>query len=229
MPAPFPNNDFGAASNAQDLALSQSSSQSAYPYYHNLPLQQVAQTLTLPLSTVPHPMMLSEVPTSSQGSETLAYYDASRYAPQMSPDTSSNPAQWEQLPISNESIYAPTPIFDNTSSQFTSTESAGASTAPYSDYHNLSNDSLNLGLPITPLTRLFFEQEKRNGSTPAQTLEELQNSFLSSLDPASSSPSPTNSASPSPPPSELNHPPYYWAEVVQGAYENVAGWNVASQ
>jgi len=210
----FPNGNFGAASNAQELAFSQypssspllsESSQPDYSYYHALPLQQVAHALPNDPRLIPHSVPSS----SSQGSETLAYYDPA----QTSSDTTSNLVQWEQFNL-NDPIYAS--ALDNAAS---TSQFVNAPAAPFSDYLNLTNDGLNLGPPLTPLTRLFFEQGMRNGSTPAETLEDLQDSFMPSVE--STSPS-SSTGTPSPP------PPSYWPETIQDAYE-VSGWSVPSQ
>lgn len=202
--------EFGAASNAQDLALPQyssptlsQSSQPTYPYYHALPLQQVAQTLP----SDSHLMLHSALATPLRGSESMAYYDQA----QTSPDTTSNPTQWEQTNF-HDSFYAS--ALDNTTSQFIT-----APAAPYTDYCNMTNDRLSLGLPITPLTRMFFEQEMKNGSTPVETMEELQDAFIASIE----SNSPSSSSSPSPPPHS------YWPEIVQEVYNAPSVWSVPSQ
>jgi hypothetical protein len=123
---------------------------------------------------------------SSQGSESMPYYDDSCYPTQISSastSTDTNPAQWEQ----DDSLYAS--ALDNTASQLTAA-------APFSDFLGFTN-----GLPITPLSQMFFEQERRSASPE----ESQQGSFVASIE-----------------------PPPYWAETRQEAFDTSSGWSMST-
>jgi len=193
-PTSYPQ--YGAASNAHDLAtipqydpssISQTP-QPSYQVYHALPLQLVAHTLPS------DPVLVSSLP-SSQGSESH-YYGELQYHPSQVASTSSmntsndtvNPVQWDQN-NNDDSLYAS--ALDNTTSQF-------ATAAPFNDFLGLSSD-----FPITPLSRMIFEHDKRANGSSSEDYEDLQDSFIASLE-----------------------APSYWAESVQEAFDSGSGWNV---
>ena len=143
-------------------------SESSFPFFHDLPLQQVAHSLP----SIIESMTLD----SAQGPDSLQFYDELSYPPISAPAASSpisasndttNLAQWEQADIKHDSLFAS--VLEDATAQF-------VTAAPFNDFLGAAGE-----FKLTPLCQLFFDHENRSNPSPVPSeMEGLQDSFIAS-------------------------------------------------